>query len=176
MGADARARHVGATGGATDVDVDVDVDVDGASGASVEGATASPPSLHAAACIRRAATNTLGTEGMSLQPRFQCRDLDSCLPGTAREGSRTTETERLCRSPLQNAAARQWAAALAEPEAPSVDYLTGVGAGWEAGQVAALAMVVAMMTGDSATALIEDARSQAAMDTAFPFELFVQAA
>jgi hypothetical protein len=33
-----------------------------------------------------------------------------------------------------------------------------------------------MLSGQSATALVEDARAQAAVDAAFPFELFVEPA
>jgi hypothetical protein len=60
------------------------------------------------------------------------------------------------------------------PEEPSADYLTGFGAGFEAGQVAALALAVAVISGESPTALIEDAASAAAVDLSFPFELFVE--
>jgi hypothetical protein len=85
-----------------------------------------------------------------------------------------TDAEALLRGLLQNAAARQSAVARAEPESASVDYLTGFGAGWEAGQVAALALAVGALSGESPTALVEDARSQAAVEAAFPFELFVE--
>jgi len=82
-----------------------------------------------------------------------------------------TDVEALCRGFLQNAAARQSVIARAEPDEPSADYLSGFGAGWAAGQVAGLALAVAAMSGDSPTTLIDDARSQAAVDSAFPFEL-----
>ncbi len=82
-----------------------------------------------------------------------------------------TEVEALCRGFLQNAAARQSVVSRVGPEEPSADYLTGYGAGFEAGQVAALALAVAVMSGESPTALIADAASQAAVDLAFPFDL-----
>lgn len=85
-----------------------------------------------------------------------------------------TEAEALCRGLLQNAAARQAVVARVDPEAPTADYRTGFGAGWEAGQVAALALAVAAISGESPTAILEDARSQAAVDLAFPFELYVE--
>ena len=85
------------------------------------------------------------------------------------------EIEALCRGFLSNAAARQWAVAKVQPEAAGADYLTGFGAGWEAGHVAALALVVSMLSGESATVLIEDALSEAAVEAAFPFELHVEA-
>jgi hypothetical protein len=83
-----------------------------------------------------------------------------------------TEVEALCRGFLQNAAARQAIVSRVGPEEPSADFLSGFGAGWEAGQVAALALALSVLTGESATALIEDAQSQAAVDSAFPFEVY----
>jgi hypothetical protein len=85
----------------------------------------------------------------------------------------STEIEAQLRGFLLNAAARQWAVSQVDPEQPSADYLTGFGAGWEAGQVAALAFALSMLTGGSVTEIIEDARAQAAVDAAFPFELHV---
>jgi hypothetical protein len=81
--------------------------------------------------------------------------------------------ESMCRGFLLNAAARHRAVASVAPEAPSVDYLTGFGDGWEAGHVAALALVVSMMSGDSIGTLIDDAASQAAVEAAFPFDLII---
>jgi hypothetical protein len=81
------------------------------------------------------------------------------------------EVEALCRGFLQNAAARQSVVSRVAPEEPSADYLTGFGAGFEAGQVAGLALAVAVMSGQSPTALIADAGSQAAVDLSFPFDL-----
>ena len=81
--------------------------------------------------------------------------------------------EALCRGFLQNAAARQLAVSLVAPEAPTTDYLIGFGGGWEAGYVAGLALALSVMTGESPSTLIEDAGSQAAVETAFPFDLIV---
>ena len=83
------------------------------------------------------------------------------------------DIERMCRAFLQNAAARQWAVAQVAPEAPTVEYLTGYGDGWEAGHVAALALVVSMVSGDSMTDLLDDAGSRAAVESAFPFDLII---
>ena len=83
------------------------------------------------------------------------------------------DIESMCRGFLQNAAARQWAVAQVAPEAPTVDYLTGYGDGWEAGHVAALALVVSMISGDSMTDLLDDAGSRAAVESAFPFDLVI---
>ena len=86
-----------------------------------------------------------------------------------------TEAEALCRGFLQNAVARRAVVARLGPEAPSADYLAGFSAGFESGQVAALALAVGVLSGDSPGALIEDAHGQAAVDSAFPFELHLEA-
>lgn len=86
-----------------------------------------------------------------------------------------TDAEALCRGFLQNAAARQSVLARVGPETPSADYLAGFSAGVDSGYVAALAVALGAMTGESPTALIEDAKSRAAVDTTFPFELVIEA-
>jgi hypothetical protein len=86
-----------------------------------------------------------------------------------------SEIEALCRRFLQNAAARQSIVARAQPEEPSADYLAGFSAGFDSGQVAALALALGALTGESPTALIEDAQGQAVVDAAFPFELYLEA-
>jgi len=83
------------------------------------------------------------------------------------------DIEGLCRGFLQNAAARHWAVAGVAPEAPTAEYLGGFADGWEAGHVAAFALVVAMISGDSITVLIEEADARAAVDSAFPFDLVI---
>lgn len=83
------------------------------------------------------------------------------------------EIEALVRGFLQNAAARQWAVSRVAPEAPTADYLTGYGDGWEAGQVAALALTLSIIIGESPTLLAENAYNGAAIDSTFPFDLFV---
>ncbi len=85
-----------------------------------------------------------------------------------------TEVEALCRGFLQNAAARQSVVARVSPDEPSADYLAGFGAGREAGQVEGLALALGVLTGESPTALVADAGSHAAVDLAFPFELYVE--
>lgn len=86
------------------------------------------------------------------------------------------EIEAMCRGFLQNAAARHWAVSRTAPVAPTADYLTGFGDGWEAGQVAGLALALGVIIGASPTGLVENAYSAAAVDTAFPFDLFVEPA
>jgi hypothetical protein len=90
-----------------------------------------------------------------------------------REERSMDDIESMCRGFLQNAAARHQAVARVVPDAPTADYLTGYGDGWEAGHVAALALVVAMMSGESMTGLIEEAGAQAAVESAFPFDVVV---
>lgn len=86
-----------------------------------------------------------------------------------------TEAEALCRGFLQNVAARRSVVARAGPEVLSADYLAGFSAGFDSGQVAALALAVGVMSGESPTALIEDAHGQASVESAFPFELHLEA-
>jgi hypothetical protein len=84
------------------------------------------------------------------------------------------EIVELLRSMLHNAAAREWAASKAAPATPSPEYLTGYAAGWEGGELAALALAVSAVSGETATSLVEEARARAAVDSAFPFDLVVQ--
>ena len=60
------------------------------------------------------------------------------------------------------------------PENPSADCLTGFGEGREMGELSALALVLSVITGESATVLMQEAQSQAAVDAAFPFELHIE--
>jgi hypothetical protein len=85
------------------------------------------------------------------------------------------EIEELCRGFLQNATARQSVVSRVQPDEPSAEYLAGFSAGFDSGQVAALALALGVLTGESPTALIEDAQGQAVVDAAFPFELYLEA-
>ena len=89
---------------------------------------------------------------------------------------RVEELEAMCRSLLHNAAAREWVAARAQADSATPEYHTGFAAGYQAGELAALALVVASLSGESATSLVEEARSQASVEAAFPFELHVEPA
>ncbi|MGH9224668.1 MAG: hypothetical protein ACRD2W_13025 [Acidimicrobiales bacterium] len=95
-------------------------------------------------------------------------------PGLGAPGLGARELEALCRGLLLNAAARRWAASGVEPEPPSAEYLTGFAAGWEGGEMAALALVISLITEESATRLVEEARAQASVDAVFPFELHIE--
>ncbi|HEX7277540.1 MAG TPA: hypothetical protein VF244_09220 [Acidimicrobiales bacterium] len=87
----------------------------------------------------------------------------------------TAGTEDLARGFLLNAAARSNASSSVAPEAPTADYLHGFADGWEAGQVAAIALILSTTTGESPTTLIDEATAQAAVDSAFPFDLVIGA-
>ncbi len=86
------------------------------------------------------------------------------------------ELEALCRGLLQNAAARRQLAGKVEPEAPSVEYRAGFAAGREAGEMAALALALGALTGESPTDLIDNAVAQAAVDAVFPVEFHTEEA
>lgn len=79
--------------------------------------------------------------------------------------------EAACRVFLTNAAARHWAATRAQPGIPSADYVTGFAAGREAAEMEAFALVVSMISGESATSLITEAGVRAEVDAAFPVEV-----
>lgn len=81
-----------------------------------------------------------------------------------------SEAEALCRGLLHNAAARRQAAAMVEPEAPSVDYRTGFAAGRDAGELTALALAVSALSGESPTDLVEQAVARAVVDGVFPVD------
>ena len=81
------------------------------------------------------------------------------------------EVEIICRGILQKTMGRAHTISQIAPEAPSADYLSGHGAGHLEGQASVAALVLALLTGGSATQILEEARSAAAVDSAFPFDL-----
>ena len=81
------------------------------------------------------------------------------------------EIEIICRGILQKTMSRANTISQISPEAPSADYLTGHGAGHIEGQAAVAALVLSLLKGESATQILEEARSAAAVDAAFPFDL-----
>lgn len=87
-----------------------------------------------------------------------------------------TEAEALCRGFLQNAVARRTVVARVQPDDPSADYLAGFTAGFDAGQVAALALALGALSAESPTTIAREAESRAAVDLAFPFELYLDPA
>ncbi|MCA1696592.1 MAG: hypothetical protein LC749_18755 [Actinobacteria bacterium] len=80
------------------------------------------------------------------------------------------EIEALCLGLLHNAAARRQAAALVEPDSPSVDFRTGFAAGREAGEMAGLALALGALTGESPTGLVDEAVVSAAVDGVLPVD------
>ncbi len=81
------------------------------------------------------------------------------------------EIEIICRGILQKTMSRANTISEIAPEAPSADYLTGHGAGHLEGQAAVAALVLSLLKGESATQILEEARSAAAVDASFPFDL-----
>ncbi len=81
------------------------------------------------------------------------------------------EIEIICRGVLQKTMSRANTISQIAPEAPSADYLSGHGAGHLEGQAAVAALVLSLLKGESATQILEEARSAAAVDAAFPFDL-----
>ena len=59
------------------------------------------------------------------------------------------------------------------PESPSPEWLTGFAAGQIEGQLSTAAIVLGLLTDQSPTRILEEARSQAAVQAAFPFDLHV---
>ena len=89
-------------------------------------------------------------------------------------GMTVEEIEAVCRGLLHNAAGRDLAASRAAPDVPGAEYRTGFAAGHEEGELAAMALVVAMISGESATALVDEARSAAVIDAVFPIDLHIE--
>lgn len=89
-------------------------------------------------------------------------------------GMDVRQIEVACRAFLANAAARHMAAYELEPETPSVDYVTGFAAGREQSEVQVFALVLSMITGESASGLVQEATARAAVDSVFPFELHME--
>jgi hypothetical protein len=81
------------------------------------------------------------------------------------------EIEIICRGILQKTMSRANTISQIAPEAPSADYLSGHGAGHLEGQASVAALVLSLIKGESATQILEEARSAAAVDAAFPFDL-----
>jgi hypothetical protein len=84
------------------------------------------------------------------------------------------EIENICRGILHKSTAREFSVSQTAPEMPSADYLTGLAAGRLDGQATVAALVISMVTGESATQILEDARAQAAVENAFPFDLHIE--
>ena len=81
------------------------------------------------------------------------------------------EIEIMCRGILQKTMARTNTLSQIAPDVPSADYLSGHSAGHLEGQAAVASLVLSLVKGESATQILEEARSAAAVDAAFPFDL-----
>jgi hypothetical protein len=84
-----------------------------------------------------------------------------------------SEIEMVCRDILHRVAHQERLIARGDPETPSVDYLTGFAAGRLDGQLSTAAIVLGLLVDQSPTQLLEEARSQAAVEESFPFDLHI---
>lgn len=86
------------------------------------------------------------------------------------------EIETMCRSILQKAGSQEYTLSQAEPEELSVDYRSGYAAGRLAGQMSTAALMLGIVTGESPSTLLDNARAQAKIENAFPFDLHIDSA
>ena len=81
------------------------------------------------------------------------------------------EITMMCRSVLQRAGAREFTLSQSAPEVETVDYKSGYAEGHLVGQLATAAIMLGLATGESPTKILDDARAQAQVENAFPFDL-----
>jgi hypothetical protein len=86
------------------------------------------------------------------------------------------EIEMMCRSILQRAGAREYTMSQSAPEAPTVEFRSGYSEGQLAGQLTTAALILAIVTGESPSTVLDDARAQAKVENAFPFDLHIDPA
>jgi len=84
------------------------------------------------------------------------------------------EIEMMCRSILQRAGAREYTMSQAAPEVQSVDFKSGFAEGQLTGQLTTAALMLGLLKGESPSKILDDARAQAKIDNAFPFDLHMQ--
>jgi hypothetical protein len=84
------------------------------------------------------------------------------------------EITMMCRSILQRAGAREYTMSQAAPEVQSVDFRSGYAEGQLAGQLTTAALMLALATGESPSKVLEEARAQAKVENAFPFDLHME--
>jgi len=84
------------------------------------------------------------------------------------------EVEMMCRSILQRAGAREYTLSQSAPEVPTVDYRSGVAEGQLTGQMTTAALMLGLVTGESPTKILEEARVQAQVERDFPFDLHMR--
>lgn len=75
---------------------------------------------------------------------------------------------------LLDAAEADRSLSVADPEVFTIEWLDGFGAGRRRGIAFALSVALATIRGTSPTAELEDAYAHAAVDHAYPFELYVE--
>jgi hypothetical protein len=84
------------------------------------------------------------------------------------------EVEMMCRSILQRAGAREYTMSQSAPEVQSVDFKSGYAEGQLTGQLTTAALMLGLLKGESPSKILDDARAQAKVDNAFPFDLHMQ--
>ncbi len=84
------------------------------------------------------------------------------------------EIENVLRGILHKATAREYTVSQVAPETPSADYLTGFAAGELSGSASTAALVLGLLIAESPTKVLEEARAQAAVENAFPFDLHME--
>ncbi len=81
------------------------------------------------------------------------------------------EIEMMCRSILQRAGAREYTMSQSAPEVETVDYRNGYAEGQLTGQLTTAALMLGLVTGESPSKILDEARAQAQVENAFPFDL-----
>lgn len=84
------------------------------------------------------------------------------------------EVETVCRDILHRVSLQERLVSRGAPETPSPEFLTGFAAGQLDGRMSTAAIVLAVLLDDSPSRLLEDARSQAAVEESFPFDLHIE--
>jgi hypothetical protein len=83
------------------------------------------------------------------------------------------EIEMMCRSILQRAGAREYTMSQSAPEVQSVDFRSGYAEGQLTGQLTTAALMLGIATGESPGKILDEARAQAQVENAFPFDLHI---
>ena len=81
------------------------------------------------------------------------------------------EIEMMCRSILQRAGAREYTLTQSAPEVQTAEFRSGYAEGQLTGQLTTAAIMLGLATGDSPSRILDEARAQAQVENAFPFDL-----
>lgn len=86
------------------------------------------------------------------------------------------EIETVLRDILHRVSHQERLVSRGAPESPSPEFLTGFAAGQLDGQMSTAAIVLGLLIDESPSRILEDARSQAAVEESFPFDLHIDPA